>query len=244
MTPIFWIIIAFILIEFIISKYLDYLNSKTWSNELPEELKGVYDAEKYAKAQEYDRVRGKFSNVSSYLSLVLMLGMLFLFGFAWLNDWAVSITDHKILQALLFFGVLFIASDIISLPFSYYSVFVIEEKFGFNKMTKKTFVLDKIKNYFLTAILGGGLITAILWFYYTAGPYFWLYAWGLVTFVSLFMATFGTSIFMPMFNKFNPLEDGSLKEKIEDFAKKVQFPLKNISVINGSKRSTKANAFF
>ncbi len=244
MTAIFWIIIAFILIEFVISKYLDHLNKKTWTNDLPDELSDLYDAEKYAKAQDYDKERGRLSNISSYMSLVIMLAMLFFGGFAWLNDWAVSITDHKIAQALLFFGVMFIASDIISLPLSYYGVFVIEEKFGFNKMTLKTFVLDKIKNYLLTAILGGGILVAILWFYYTAGNLFWLYAWGLVTFVSLFMAMFGTSIFMPMFNKFKPLEDGSLKSQIEEFAQKVNFPLKNISVIDGSKRSTKANAFF
>ncbi len=244
MTLVFYIIIAFILLEFIISKYLDHLNSKTWSNELPKELEDLYDAEKYAKAQEYDKAKGKLSNISSYLSLALMLGMLFFKGFAWLNDWAVSITDNAILQSLAFFGILFIISDILSLPFAYYGVFKIEERFGFNKMTIKTFILDKIKSYVMTAILGGGLFSLILWFYNTAGENFWLYAWGLVTAFSLFMTIFYTSIFVPIFNKLKPLEDGSLRTKIEDFAKKVNFPLNNISVIDGSKRSTKANAYF
>lgn len=244
MTPIFWLIVAFIIIEFVISKYLDHLNDKTWTNELPEELKDLYDAEQYAKAQNYDKEKGKLSNISSYLSLALMLGMLFFQGFARLNDFAASITPEPILQALIFFGILYIASDIISLPFTYYGIFKIEEKYGFNKMTLPLFITDKLKGYLLTAILGGGLLSLILWFYYTAGSYFWLYAWGLVTFFSLFMTMFYTTLFVPIFNKLKPLEEGSLREKIEAFAKKVQFPLNNISVINGSKRSTKANAFF
>jgi STE24 endopeptidase len=244
MTVLFWVIILFIVAEFAVSKYLDHLNSKTWSNQLPDELKDLYDAEKYAKAQNYDKEKNKLGNISGYLSLFLMLGMLFLGGFAKLNDFVIGITDQPILQALIFFGILYIASDLISLPFGYYGIFKIEEKYGFNKMTMSTFLSDKLKGYLLTAILGGGLLAAILWFYYSAGPYFWLYAWAMVTFFSLFMAMFYTSIFVPIFNKLKPLEEGSLREKIEAFAKKVQFPLNNISVINGSKRSTKANAYF
>jgi STE24 endopeptidase len=244
MTVLFWVIILFIVAEFAVSKYLDYLNGKTWSNQLPEELKDLYDAEKYAKAQNYDREKNKLGDISSYLSLALMLGILFFKGFAVLNDFVVSVTAEPILQALIFFGILYVASDIISIPFAYYGIFKIEEKYGFNKMTMATFLSDKLKGYLLTAILGGGIMVAILWFYYTAGTYFWLYAWGLVTFFSLFMAMFYTSIFVPIFNKLKPLDAGSLREKIEAFAKKVEFPLNHISVINGSKRSTKANAYF
>lgn len=244
MTPLFYIIIAFILIEFIVSKYLDHLNDKTWSNQLPEELADLYDAEKYAKAQEYDKEKGKLSNISSYLSLILMLSMIIFGGFAWLNEWVISMTDNAILQSLLFFGVLYVASDVISLPFSYYGIFVIEEKYGFNKMTISTFIADKFKGYLMTAVLGGGILALILWFYNTAGAHFWLYAWVLVTAFSLFMTMFYTSIFVPIFNKLTPLEDGSLRQKIEAFAAKVNFPLNNISVIDGSKRSTKANAYF
>jgi STE24 endopeptidase len=220
------------------------LNSKTWSTELPEALRNLYDPEKYAKAQAYDRDRNRLGNLSSYLSLALMLGMLFLAGFAWLNDLALSSSDNAIIQALIFFGVLYAVSDILSLPFAWYGIFHIEEKYGFNKMTPKTFILDKVKSYLLTAILGGGMIALVLWFYYTAGPRFWIYAWIAVTAVSLFFSMFYTSLIVPLFNKLSPLEDGALRSQIESFAQKVNFPLKNIFTIDGSKRSTKANAYF
>ncbi|MCP4121297.1 MAG: M48 family metallopeptidase [Bacteroidetes bacterium] len=244
MSTLFWLIIVFILGEFVLSKYLSRLNSKSWSPEVPEELRGLYDEEKYAKAQAYDKEKTKLGNISSYFSLALLLLMLFFKGFAWLNGWAMSVSSNPILQALLFFGMLAIVSDILSLPFSTYGIFHIEDKYGFNKMTWKTYFSDKIKGLLLSTILGGGLISLIIWFYHSAGPQFWLYAWIAVTAVSLFFAMFYTTLIVPLFNKLTPLEDGSLRNKIEEFAGKVSFPLTNIFVIDGSKRSSKANAYF
>ena len=244
MTTLFWIIIVIVLAEFILSKYLGYLNHKTWTDQLPEELSELYDADKYAKAQSYDKERTRLGHWSSFISLALLLGMLFLGGFSWLNDLAVNTSDNHIIQAILFFGVLFVASDLLSLPFALYGIFRIEEKYGFNKMTPKTFVIDKLKSYIITVLLGGGMTSLIVWFYYSTGTNFWLYAWMAVTFVSLFFSMFYTSLIVPLFNKLSPLESGSLREKIESFSSKVKFPLKNIFIVNGSKRSTKANAYF
>jgi STE24 endopeptidase len=134
--------------------------------------------------------------------------------------------------------------DYITTPFSYYSTFVIEEKFGFNKTTKKTFILDKIKGWLMMAIVGGGILALIIWFYQFTGVYFWLYAWGLVAVFSLFMNMFYSKLIVPLFNKQTPLEAGSLRDKIASYAETVGFKLDKIFVIDGSKRSTKANAYF
>ena len=147
-------------------------------------------------------------------------------------------------MALMFFGIIMIGSDIITLPFSYYSTFVIEEKFGFNKTTKGTFFMDKIKGWLMMAIVGGLILSLIIWFFQLAGSYFWVYAWALVAVFTIFMNLFYSKLIVPMFNKQTPLENGSLKTKIEAFAKNVGFELNNIFVIDGSKRSTKANAYF
>jgi len=169
---------------------------------------------------------------------------LFLGGFAWLNDILSNITSHYIALPLLFFGVLFIASDILSLPVALYQTFVIEEKFGFNKTTLSTFIIDKLKGYLLMALLGGILLSAIIFIYYKTQTYFWLLAWALMTLFTLFFATFFTSLIVPLFNKLSPLETGDLKKAINAYADKVAFPLKNIFVVDGSKRSSKANAYF
>ncbi|MFT6066296.1 MAG: STE24 endopeptidase, partial [Polaribacter sp.] len=135
-------------------------------------------------------------------------------------------------------------SDILTTPFSYYQTFVIEEKFGFNKSTKKTFWFDKIKGWLMSILLGGGILSLIIWFYQFAGENFWIYAWILVAIFSLLMNMFYAKLIVPIFNKQKPLESGELKSAIENYAKKVGFTLNNIFVIDGSKRSTKANAYF
>ncbi|MGB1308496.1 MAG: M48 family metallopeptidase, partial [Oceanihabitans sp.] len=135
-------------------------------------------------------------------------------------------------------------SDILTTPFSYYQTFIIEEKFGFNKTTKKTFWLDKAKGWLMSIILGGLILSAFIWFYQTTGKHFWLYAWALITVFTIFMNMFYAKIIVPLFNKQTPLESGSLRDKIADYANTVGFTLENIFVIDGSKRSTKANAYF
>ncbi len=241
---IFILIIAFIIAEFIFSRWLEWLNDKSWTDKIPAELEGLYDAEKYAKARAYDREKGRLGLVSGSLSFVLILGMLLFHGFALIDDWARTIAENETQVSLLFFAVLFIASDIIGLPFSIYGIFVIEEKYGFNKMTWRTFIADKIKSYLLAIILGGGLITLIIWFWNNTGEYFWLYAWVSLTVFTLFMSMFYTSTIMKLFNKFSPLPDGDLKTAINEYAARIKFPLNNIKVMDGSKRSSKANAFF
>jgi len=170
--------------------------------------------------------------------------MLFFDGFALLDNFLRTFTEQPILLALAFFAVLSIISDILSLPFELYSTFVIEEKYGFNKTTAKTFITDKIKGYALGIVIGGAILALLIWFYEWAGSYFWVYAWAFLTLVSLFFATFATSIFLPIFNELKPLEAGKLRTAIEEYAQKVQFPLSKIMIMDGSKRSAKANAFF
>jgi len=238
-----WIIIGIVLLEFGLERVLNYLNRKRRGVPLPENVKGLYDAEKYQKSQEYAAAKDKIGTLSSTLGLVGTLVML-LGGFAWLNEQVVNYTDSPILQALIFFGILGLASDLISTPFSIYNIFVIEEKFGFNKMTPKLYAIDKVKGWVLGGIIGGALLSIFVWFYQAFPDYFWLYAWGIFMAFALFMAMFYTNLIVPLFNKLSPLEEGTLRNEIEKYAASVNFPLKKVMVLDGSKRSTKANAYF
>jgi STE24 endopeptidase len=176
---------------------------------------------------------------------VLVILAMFVFkGFAFVDNIARNYTSQPILLALIFFGIIMLASDLIHTPFSVYDVFVIEEKFGFNKTTVKTFILDKLKGWLLGAIIGGGILSLVIWFYHLTTNYFWLIAWIFVSLFSIFMTMFYSSLIVPLFNKQTPLEEGELRNKIMTFSEKVGFKLKNIYVIDGSKRSTKANAYF
>lgn len=240
----FYLIIGIILINFIIDKILDRLNANRFDQPIPEPLQDVYPAEKYQEAQRYKKVRHTFSSLRSSISLILTLLLFFLDGFAWLDGFVRQWTNQPILVALAFFGLLMVANGIINLPFSYYSTFVIEERFGFNKATLRTFMLDKLKGAILGSVLGGSLLAGIMWFYQLDPENFWLYAWGLVSVFSLFMSMFYSRLIVPLFNKQTPLEASPLRTSIEAYAQKVGFELNNIFVIDGSKRSTKANAYF
>ena len=240
----FYIIIAIIVIDFIIDKVLDAINAKHYNDPIPEVLNDVYDAEEYKKSQAYKTVNYKFGLITSLFSFVLTLGFLLLDGFEYVDNFARRYSDNPILIALIFFGIIMIASDIITTPFGYYKTFVIEEKFGFNKTTKKTFILDKLKGLLMTVLLGGGIIALIVWFYQVTGNQFWLYAWGIVTAFTVFMNMFYSKLIVPLFNKQTPLEEGELRTKISAYAASVGFNLEKIFIIDGSKRSTKANAYF
>ncbi|MEM5566068.1 M48 family metallopeptidase [Psychroserpens sp. AS72] len=243
-TDLFYIIIFIILINFIIDKVLDYLNAKNYDNPIPNELQDVYDETEYKKSQAYKKTNYKFGIWSSLFSLALTLGFLFFDGFEYVDNIARQYSDNSIVVALMFFGIIMLGSDLISTPFSYYKTFVIEERFGFNKTTKKTFILDKIKGLFMMAIIGGGILALIIWFYQQTQELFWLYAWGIVTVFTVFMNMFYSKLIVPLFNKQTPLEDGTLRDKISAYAKSVGFNLDKIFIIDGSKRSTKANAYF
>lgn len=241
---IFYIIIGILLFDFILERILDYLNSTYWSNELPTELAGIYDAEKYRKSQDYEKVSTRFGILTSSLGLAAMLLMLIFGGFAWLDGFVRNYCQNPVLIALMFFGILGLAAEILSTPFTLYSTFVIEERFGFNKTTPGTFVLDKLKGWLLAAIIGGGLLALIVWIYVISGKWFWLIAWAVIGVFTIFMTMFYSNLIVPLFNKQTPLEEGSLRSAIEAFALKVGFKLKNIFVMDGSKRSSKANAYF
>ncbi len=243
-TTLFYIIIAILIVNFIIDKILDTLNAKHFNDTLPPEIKDVYDEEEYKKSQKYKATNQRFSNITSAFSLLLTLVFFFLDGFEFIDNIARQYSSNPIVIALLFFGIIMIGSDIITTPFAYYKTFVIEEQFGFNKTTKKLFVIDKIKGWLMTIIVGSGILATIVWFYEFTGNQFWLYAWALVTFFTIFMNLFYSRLIVPLFNKQTPLEDGSLRDKISTYAKSVGFKLDKIFVIDGSKRSTKANAYF
>lgn len=243
-NSVFVALIGVLVFGYVLERVLDALNLKHILPELPEELSGIYDAEEYEKSQLYKRDNTRFSFFTSSLSLVVMLLMFFLGGFGWLDQLVKGFSDSYIVQVLFFFGLLALASDILTTPFSVYNTFVLEERYGFNRTNARTFVLDKIKGWLLGALIGGGLLALITWIYLLTGKWFWLVALGVVTFFTLFMTMFYSNLIVPLFNKQTPLEAGSLRNEIEAFAKKVGFKLDNIYVMDGSKRSSKANAYF
>ena len=244
LNTLFYIIIGIIVLNFLIDKILDALNAKHFDDSIPRELNDVYDTAAYEKSQQYKKEKYRFGLLTSVVSFVATLLFFFFDGFEWVDQWARSFSNNNIVVALIFFGIIMLASDILGTPFAYYHTFVIEEKYGFNKTTLKTFFLDKIKGWLMSAVLGGGILALIIWFYETTGAHFWLYAWGIVTLFSIFLNMFYARLIVPLFNKQTPLEEGSLRNQIEHYAAQVGFQLTNIFVIDGSKRSTKANAYF
>jgi len=240
----FYLILAILIVDFLLERVLEYLNTTRWSDALPDELKGIYDEERYRKSQRYLKEKQHFSWVIDSVTFVAMVAILCLGGFVWLDDLLRRISENPILLALLFFGVIGFISSLVMTPFELYGTFVIEEKFGFNTTTMKTFTLDKLKGWLLGVLIGGGILALIIWIYTTTGNYFWLIVWGVITLFMIFMSMFYSNLIVPLFNKQKPLDSGELRDAIESFANKVGFRLKNIYVIDGSKRSTKANAYF
>ncbi len=229
---------------YILERWLDYINSKNFKTELPGELHGIYDAEKYSLSQQYERAGKRLSFYSSTTSLLITVTLLSTGTFATIYSKVLTITSDPVWSCLLFFAVIAVAADILSLPFSLYSIFVIEEKFGFNKMTVRTFIMDKIKSFLLGGIIGGALLALFILFYQKAGSNFWIYAWVLFSLFMLLLTMFYSSWILPLFNKLQPLPEGSLRTAIENYCSKVGFTLDNLFVMDGSKRSSKANAFF
>ena len=240
----FYILIGIIIVKFLFDTYINALNSRCFNTKIPKELDGVYNNEEYLKSQEYKKENYKFSLLSSIFSIITTLLFFVFNGFVFVDEIAKSFSNNTIIITLIFFGIIVFASDILALPFSYYNTFVIEDKFGFNKTSKKTFILDKIKGWLMLIVIGGGILALITWFYQLTTSNFWLYTWTFITFFTVFMNLFYSKLIVPLFNKQTPLEDGELKTAIENFANKIGFKLNNIFVIDGSKRSTKANAYF
>ncbi len=230
--------------SFLLERLLDYLNTKYWSDEIPAELEGIYSKERYEKSQKYEKEKHAFGIITDSASFVVILLMIVYGGFALLDQYTRSFSQHPVVLALLFFGVLGFLADLLGTPFSLYNTFVIEEKFGFNKTTLKIFVLDKMKSWGLGIIIGGGLISLIVYIYEIAGNSFWIYAFLLIAVFMIFMTFFYSTLIVPVFNKQKPLEEGELKTAIEELGEKLGFRINKIFVMDGSKRSSKANAYF
>ena len=243
-NSVLYLIIAITVAGFAFSEWLEWLNLRHQKKEIPPSVAGFYDAEKYSRSLDYQRENTRFDFLSSGFSFLLSLGMLVFGGFGWLDGWLRPFTGSPFTLALLFFGVITIASDLLTLPFQWYGTFVIEEKYGFNKTTIKTFITDKLKGYVLGVVIGGALFYLFMFLIETIGQNFWIWFGVAASLFILFINMFYTSLILPLFNKLTPLAEGDLKNAISSFALKVNFPMDNVFVIDGSKRSAKANAFF
>jgi len=243
-TTIYYIIIGILTFDYVLERVLEIMNSSKRNSPLPDEVKDIYDEEKYKKQQAYEKETSKFGLISSTFSFLVIISMIVFGGFAFVDSYVSTITDNAILQALLFFGILMLASDVVNTPFDLYGTFKIEAKYGFNKTTPKLYIFDKVKGWLLGALIGGGLLSLIIWLITAIGENFWIFAWIAVGVFVIFFTMFYSSLIVPLFNKQTPLEEGDLKSSINDFSSKVGFKLDNIFVIDGSKRSTKANAYF
>ena len=241
---VFWTIIAIVLAEFVLNRVVSYLNSTWFGKPIPKILEGIYDEEKYAKQQKYSMTQYKFNTVMSSINIVISLVALAIGFYGWVDGELREVINNNILLSVSFLVVLNVLSSIIDIPFSYYSTFKIEEEFGFNKSTKKTFWLDQLKELLISVVINILLFGAIVAIYELIPDYFWILAWAVMMSFSLFMAMFYSQLIVPLFNKQTPLEEGELRTAIEDFAKKADFKLADIYVMDSSKRSTKANAYF
>ena len=238
------IILSALILEFILNLTADLLNLKTLQRELPQEFDSVYDAEKYQKSQEYTRTNTRFGFVTSGFNLLVLLIFWFAGGFNFLDTIVRGWHLHPIWTGLIYIGILMAIRMLLSLPFSIYATFVIEERFGFNKTTPAIFITDLLKGLALSIVIGGPLLAGILAFFQYAGTWAWLYGWILSVIFILFIQYIAPTWIMPLFNKFTPLEEGELKERIFSYAQSVAYPLAGVFVMDGSKRSTKSNAFF
>ncbi|MBT4814018.1 MAG: M48 family metallopeptidase [Cryomorphaceae bacterium] len=249
----FLIIIALVIFNYLFSNILDYLNHKNWKDEIPKELKDFYDKKKYKQAKLYALSKNKIGLLSSTISFLLVVSLLVFNGYGYIDQLVNSFNlnlflpfeiNNSFTNSGVFFLILFILNLIISIPFSYYNTFVIEENFGFNKTTKSTFFFDIIKSSILSILIGGFLLFLALYLYDSLNDGFWLYLWIGLSLLMVLINMFYADLIVPIFNKLTPLENGDLRKKIENYSKEVGYLLKNIYVIDGSKRSTKANAFF
>jgi STE24 endopeptidase len=237
-------IVAFILIDFLVGSVLEYLNEKSKNVPMSSVAAEIFNADEYAKSLEYGTAKYKVERLTSTLNTVVMLSAIILGWFAWLDDAIRERLSNDLLVTVAFFGVLILAVMLANLPVSYYSTFVVEEKFGFNKTTKKLFVVDSIKQMVLSIALGLPVIYLIAWIYQSLESQFWLVGWLAVSAISLFMFIFGTRIFLPIFNKLKPLREGELRSEVEAYCQSQGFPLSKLWEMDASKRSTKLNAFF
>ena len=239
-----YLIIGIAALTYLFNQVLEYLNLKAYRKDLPDDVAAFYSNDQYIKSLDYHRERTRFGFITSAFSMGISLMMLFFGGFGMLDYILRPFIPGDIALALAFFGLLLLASDILTLPFQWHSTFVIEEKFGFNKTTTKTFFTDKLKSYLLGGLIGGVLLSLLIFLIRLLGPVFWIWFGIVAALFILLLNMFYTSLILPLFNKLTPLPEGDLKSAIQSFAAKINFPIDNIFMMDGSKRSRKANAFF
>ncbi len=239
-----FLIILFLILSWLLDFVSNRLNIKNMSDVLPEEFEGYYDKEKYKKSQSYLKDKTKFSTISSTIMIIVEIVFILFAGFNYIDIFARSFNFGEIGSGLIFITVLFVLLNIIQIPFSAYNTFVIEEKYGFNKTTIKTFILDIIKSLILTLVIGLPIFALIIWFFMKYSTYAWLYVAISVILFELLITFIAPVFIMPLFNKYTPLEDGELKTELENYAKEQNFKMKGLYKMDGSKRSTKTNAFF
>ena len=240
----FNILITIIVLNFLKDSILDYLNSTFFNKEIPVILSDIYDEKKYLKSQEYKKIQYRFSRIFNIYSFLILMLFFYLDGFLIVDNYSRSLFESELVISLSFFAIIYFGNDILRIPFSLYNTFIIEEKFGFNKTSIKTFINDKLKSWLLTILFGGGIISFIIFQFESIGQKFWIVAWIFISVLTVLINGLYTQVIVPLFNKQTKLEDGELKSEIEKYSKKVGFNLSNIFVIDGSKRSTKANAYF
>ncbi len=238
------IILVTLLLDFLVGATVEVLNLRALQKDVPEELKDVYKADAYATSQEYTRARTRFGLLTSTFDLVVFVGFWQLGGFAWLDGRLRQLDQGPVVTGLLFIGALVVGKGLIDLPFGVYSTFVLEERFGFNRTTARTYAVDLIKGLLLGVILGGPLLALILFFFERAGDLAWLVCWLLTTVFMLTVNFVFPTWILPLFNKLEPLEDGELRHALANYARSVSFDLEDIFVMDGSKRSSRSNAFF
>jgi len=242
---VFLVIILVILVgNYVLNLIIEKLNVGHIKTDLPEEFKGWYDADKYKKAQDYLKENTGFEIFTSTVFLVITVVFILLGGFNAVDLFAGSFQHGPILTGLIFAGSLMLVFQILQIPFLVHHTFVIEEKYGFNRTTVKTFIMDILKGWLLTALIGGPAFAGILWFFGKTGTWAWFYCWIAITLFQLFLVFIAPVVIMPLFNKFVPLEGGELKTAIENYARAQDFKMKGVFKMDGSKRSTKSNAFF
>ena len=255
MTTQFWffIIISLVVFNYLFSNILDYVNHRNWKDVIPNELKDFYNKKKYKTAKDYALSKNKIGLFSSSISFLFIMTLLLFNGYGFIDQLVSSDILKSFLpfdinssfaQSGLFFLIFFLLNSIISVPISYYNTFIIEEKFSFNKTTKSTFFLDILKSSLLSIFVGGTLLFLALYLFDNLNDGFWLWLWIGLSFLMILINMFYADLIVPIFNKLKPLDDGELRQKIEKYSEEVGYLLKNIYVIDGSKRSTKANAFF
>lgn len=238
------LILTVLVFGFIFEKTLDWLNIQREVKEVPPSLNGHLTREKIQETSAYQRVNYRFGLITDSISFLVMLALIIFGLFGSLDTWLQGYIDHPVWLSVVYLGMVFIGADLLSMPFDYYHTFKIEEDFGFNKTTPVFFFTDKVKGWALTIIIGGSLLYLLLWLVHRMGPSFWWQFWIISAIFMVLLNLFYTSLILPLFNRLSPLEEGELKARILDYSRTVHFSLQNIFVIDGSKRSSKANAFF